>query len=71
MGAGQRRLSHLEPRAQVSYDLRLVPLPVAVARLMLAGMMHVELRVASVEPATLASGYPLPDSIDAIAMLFF
>ncbi|HEX6760655.1 MAG TPA: GNAT family N-acetyltransferase [Propionibacteriaceae bacterium] len=49
-----------------------MPLPVAVARLMLAGMMHVErLRVASVElQPPWHPEYPLPDSIDAIAMLF-
>ena len=41
MAAGHRRLSHPEPSAQVA-DLRLVPLPVAVARLMLAGMLHAE-----------------------------
>jgi RimJ/RimL family protein N-acetyltransferase len=72
MAAGQRRLSHPEPIAQVTYDLRLVLLPVAVARLMLAGMLHAErLRVASVEQQPpWHPEYPLPDSIDAIAMLF-
>ena len=43
-------MSHPGAERPVSYDLRLVPLPVAVARLMLAGMLHAErLGVASVE----------------------
>ena len=72
MAASQRRLSHPEPSAQASYDLRLVPLPVEVARLMLAGMLHAKrLGTASVEQRPpWHSEYPLPDSIDAIAMLF-
>jgi RimJ/RimL family protein N-acetyltransferase len=87
MAASQRRLSHHEPSAQASYDLRLEPLPVGVARLMLAGKLRAgTLRV---EPGTLRPEpgklrpepvegqlpawhpqYPLPDSIDAIAMVF-
>jgi RimJ/RimL family protein N-acetyltransferase len=87
MAANQRRLTHQEPSAQASYDLRLEPLPVGVARLMLAGKLRAAtLRAESgklrPEPGKLRPEpvegqlpawhpqYPLPDSIDAIAMLF-
>lgn len=72
MVASQRRLSHPEPSARASYDLRIVPLPVEVARLMLAGTLHAKrLGTASVEQRPpWHPEYPLPDSIDAIAMLF-
>jgi [ribosomal protein S5]-alanine N-acetyltransferase len=94
MAADQRRLSHPEPSAQTSYDLRLEPLSVGVARLMLAGKLRAETLRAEpgkprAEPETLRPEpgmvrpepvegqpprwhpqYPLPDSIDAIAMLF-
>ena len=42
MAARQRRLSPPESSAQTRYDLRLVPLPVRVARLMLAGKLGAE-----------------------------
>jgi RimJ/RimL family protein N-acetyltransferase len=63
MAAGHRELSAPEPAAPASYDLRLLPLPVEVARQMLAGRPG---------PETLSPWhpeYPLPDSIDAIAMV--
>ena len=90
MAASHRRLSPPEPRTHASYDLRLVPLPVSVARLMLAGRLRA-VRPANLGSETKALGpetktqrpelvegqqpswhpeYPLPDSIDAIAMLF-
>jgi RimJ/RimL family protein N-acetyltransferase len=101
MATSQRRLSHHEASAQASYDLRLEPLPVGVARLMLAGKLRAGALRA--EPGTLRPEpeklrpepeklrtepeklrpepvegqlpawhpqYPLPDSIDAIAMVF-
>lgn len=87
MAASQRRLSPSESSAQARYDLRLVPLPVGVARLMLAGKLRAQGRRAA--PGKLRPGpgklrpervegqwppwhpeYPLPDSIDAVAMLF-
>jgi RimJ/RimL family protein N-acetyltransferase len=64
MAASHRKLSAPESAAPASYDLRLVPLPVAVARQMLAGKPG---------PETLSQWhpeYPLSDSIDAIAMVF-
>jgi RimJ/RimL family protein N-acetyltransferase len=73
MAASQRRLSHSEPSAQASYDLRLEPLPVEVARLMLAGKLRAaRLGTESVGPKRPPwhPQYPLLDSIDAIAMLF-
>lgn len=87
MAASQRRLSPSESSAQAEYDLRLVPLPVGVARLMLAGKLRAEGRRAAPEKLRSAPGklrpepvegqpppwhpeYPLPDSIDAVAMLF-
>jgi RimJ/RimL family protein N-acetyltransferase len=87
MAASQRRLSPSESSAQAEYDLRLVPLPVGVARLMLAGKLRAEGRRAAPEKLRYAPGklrpepvegqpppwhpeYPLPDSIDAVAMLF-
>jgi RimJ/RimL family protein N-acetyltransferase len=73
MAASQRRLSHPEPSAQVSYHLRLEPLPVEVARLMLVGRLGAErlgAEPAKREPTVWHPEYPLPDSIDAIAMLF-
>jgi ribosomal-protein-alanine N-acetyltransferase len=73
MAAGQRRLSNPEPSAQASYGLRLVPLPVEVARLLLVGKLRAERLGAEPvegEPPPWHPEYPLPDSIDAIAMLF-
>jgi ribosomal-protein-alanine N-acetyltransferase len=73
MAARQRRLSHPEPSAQASYDLRLEPLPVEVARLMLVGRLGAaRLDAEPVEGARPSwhPEYPLPDTIDAIAMLF-
>ena len=80
MAASQRRLSPSESSPQAEYDLRLVPLPVGVARLMLAGKLRAEGRRAAPEklrpepvegqPPPWHPEYPLPDSIDAVAMLF-
>jgi [ribosomal protein S5]-alanine N-acetyltransferase len=87
MAASQRRLSPSKSSAQAEYDLRLMPLPVGVARLMLAGKLRAEGRRAAPgklrsEPGKLRPEpvegqpppwhpeYPLPDSIDAVAMLF-
>jgi [ribosomal protein S5]-alanine N-acetyltransferase len=61
MAASQRRLSP----ARHAYDLRLVPLPVEVARRMLDARLHLEL--VEGQPPWHAE-YPLPDSLDAIAM---
>jgi [ribosomal protein S5]-alanine N-acetyltransferase len=70
MAASQRRLSPPGPRARASYDLELVPLPVGMARQMLAGKR----RPALVEGHDAAASrwhpeYPMLDSIDAIAMV--
>jgi RimJ/RimL family protein N-acetyltransferase len=103
MATSHRRLSPPEPSTHASYDLRLVPLPVKVARLMLSGQLRAarpgnlhpsghlrpeheklrpELGKLRPEPGQLRPEpvegqqptwhreYPLPDSIDAIAMLF-
>jgi ribosomal-protein-alanine N-acetyltransferase len=73
MAARQRRLSHPEPSAQAFDDLRLEPLPVAVARLMLVGRLGAARLGAGPRGGERPSWhpeYPLPDSIDAIAMLF-
>jgi RimJ/RimL family protein N-acetyltransferase len=69
MAASHRRLT--PPRADTAYDLRLVPLPVGVARLMLSG----RLRPAQAEGRQVSESrwhpqYPMLDSIDAIAMVF-
>jgi RimJ/RimL family protein N-acetyltransferase len=103
MATSHRRLSPAEPSNHASYDLRLVPLPVRVARLMLRGQLRAA-RPGSLHPSgnlrpeherlrpepgklrpqpgklrpepvegqqpTWHRQYPLPDSIDAIAMLF-
>jgi [ribosomal protein S5]-alanine N-acetyltransferase len=71
MAATQRRLGPPGPSARASYDLQLVPLPVGVARQMLAGKR----RPAPMEGHEAAAGrwhpeYPMLDSIDAIAMVF-
>jgi [ribosomal protein S5]-alanine N-acetyltransferase len=58
MAAGRRRLT----RGPGEGDLRLVPLPVDVARRMLAGDLEPE-AISHWHPE-----YPLPDSLDAIAM---
>jgi [ribosomal protein S5]-alanine N-acetyltransferase len=89
MATSHRRLSSPEPSTQASYDLRLVPLPVRVAQLMLSGQLrtarpgglhqttalgpqHEKLRPEPVQgqQPSWHREYPLPDSIDAIAMLF-
>ena len=97
MATSDRRLSPPEPSTQASYDLRLAPLPVGVARLMLAGRLraarpgtlHPHRSTLRPEPGNLRPEpenlrpepvdgqqpswhreYPLPDSIDAIAMVF-
>ena len=82
MATSHRRLSLPEPSAHASYDLRLVPLPVRVARLMLSGQLraarpgnlhpsgHLRPEPAGGQQPTWHREYPLPDSIDAIAMLF-
>ncbi len=83
MATSHRRLSPSEPSAHAAYDLRLVPLPVRVARLMLTGRLRAA-RPGNPRPEASALApelvewqqpswhpeYPLPDSIDAIAMLF-
>ena len=64
MARSHGKLSATESAAPASYDLRLVPLPVDVARQMLIGTPGPEsLRRWHPE-------YPLSDSIDAIAMVF-
>jgi RimJ/RimL family protein N-acetyltransferase len=60
MAASHRRLS-------TAYDLRLMPLSLAMARRMLAGGLQVG-SVEDLQPAWHPE-YPLPDSLDAIAMV--
>jgi RimJ/RimL family protein N-acetyltransferase len=64
MAAGRRKLSAPKPEAEPPYDLRLVPLPVEVARRMLTGKPVPDTR------RDWHPEYPLSDSIDAIAMVF-
>ena len=72
MATSGPRLSSTRLHADVPYDLRLLPLPVEIARQILAGKLR---RALPPEPSSqqLPSWhpeYPLPDSIDAIAMVF-
>lgn len=88
MATSHRRLNPPEPSTYTSDELRLVQLPVGVARLMLSGRLRAA-RPNNLGPETrtprpegtqvpeLVEGeqpswhreYPLPDTIDAIAML--
>jgi RimJ/RimL family protein N-acetyltransferase len=96
MATSHRRLSTPQASTHASYDLRLVPLPVRSARLMLSGQwraarpgnlppsahlrpehekLRPEPRKLRPEPVegqqpTWHREYPLPDTIDAIALLF-
>ncbi len=71
MAASQRRLSPPGPRAYASYDLELVPLPVGVARQMLAGRLrHAQAEGHQAAASRWHPEYPMLDSIDAIAMVF-
>jgi ribosomal-protein-alanine N-acetyltransferase len=72
MATSGPRLSSTRLHAEPPYDLRLLPLPVEIARRILAGKLR---RALPPEPSSeqLPSWhpeYPLPDSIDAIAMVF-
>jgi RimJ/RimL family protein N-acetyltransferase len=71
MAAGRRRLSPRTYSAPASFEVQLLPLPVAVARLMLAGQLRSEV-VKGHQAATSRwhREYPMLDSVDAIAMLF-
>ena len=77
MAAGQQsRLSSTGSPAKAPYELRLVPVPLHVARRMLAD----NIRAAPVQPGGADPveeprprwhpEYPLPDSVDAISMVF-
>ena len=63
MASGHRRLSATQSPDPAIEDLRLVPLPVEVARQLLAGKLSRE-ALSRWHPE-----YPLPDSVDAIAMV--
>jgi [ribosomal protein S5]-alanine N-acetyltransferase len=71
MAAGRRRLSPPTYSAPASFEVQLLPLPVGVARLMLAGQLRSEV-VKGHQAATSRwhREYPMLDSVDAIAMLF-
>jgi RimJ/RimL family protein N-acetyltransferase len=71
MAAGRRRLSPRTYSAPASFEVQLLPLPVGVARLMLAGRLRSEV-VKGHQAATSRwhREYPMLDSVDAIAMLF-
>ena len=71
MAAGRRRLSPRAYSAPASFEVQLLPLPVGVARLMLAGQLRSEV-VKGHQAATSPwhREYPMLDSVDAIAMLF-
>ena len=81
MATSHRRLSSPESSPHATYDLWLAPLPVRAARLMLSGRLraarpgnlHPEPGKSRPEPVEgqppWHRQYPLPDSIDAIAML--
>jgi [ribosomal protein S5]-alanine N-acetyltransferase len=79
MAASQRRLSSAQLPASAQYDLRLVPLPLDAARRMLASGLRSDRQTARPRQKTLRpepvegplswhAEYPLPDSLDAIAM---
>jgi [ribosomal protein S5]-alanine N-acetyltransferase len=72
MAAGRPRLSSTESPAKTPYELRLVPLPIEVARRILAGKLRTALRPqpVGVQLPSWHPQYPLPDSVDAIAMVF-
>jgi RimJ/RimL family protein N-acetyltransferase len=63
MAPGHRRLSSTQSPDPVIEDLRLVPLPVEVARQLLAEKLSRE------AASRWHPEYPLPDSVDAIAMV--
>jgi [ribosomal protein S5]-alanine N-acetyltransferase len=63
MASGHRRLSSTPPSAPAIENLRLVPLSVELARQLLVGTLNTDV-ISRWHPE-----YPLPDSIDAIAML--
>jgi RimJ/RimL family protein N-acetyltransferase len=68
MATSQHRLISTRSSAEAAYELRLVPLPVEVARRLLARSLRPE-PVEGLQPAWHPE-YPLPDSIDAIATVF-
>ena len=70
MATGQRRLSRARLPAQAPYDLRLVLLPLDVARRMVTAARpeRQTLRPDSVEGLSWHAEYPLHDSVDAVAL---
>jgi len=66
MASGHRRLSSTHSPDPAIEDLRLVPLPVEIARQLRAGSLG---RPTRAERPQWHAEYPLPDSIDAIAMV--
>ena len=77
MAAGQQsRLSTTGSPAKAPYELRLVPLPLEMALRMLAGNIRAApVQLGGVDPVDKPQPrwhreYPLPDSMDAISMVF-
>ena len=71
MAASQRRLSPRGYSAPASFEVELVPLPVGVARLVLAGQLRSEVvKGHQASTSRWHREYPMLDSVDAIAMLF-
>jgi RimJ/RimL family protein N-acetyltransferase len=77
MAAGQQsRLSSTRPPAKAPYEVRLVAVPLAVARRMLADNIRATpVQLGGVDPVEEPEPrwhpeYPLPDSMDAISMVF-
>jgi [ribosomal protein S5]-alanine N-acetyltransferase len=68
VAAGDRRLSSTGSPGQAVEDLRLLPLPVEVARQLLAGSLRYTSAEGPRRPRWHPE-YPLPDSFDAIAMV--
>jgi RimJ/RimL family protein N-acetyltransferase len=66
MASGHRRLSSTQSPDPAIEDLRLVPLPVERARQLRAGSLG---RPTPAERPQWHAEYPLPDSVDAIAMV--
>ena len=66
MASGQRRLRSTQSPDPAIEDLRLVPLPVEIARQLRDGSLG---RPAPAERPQWHAEYPLPDSVDAIAMV--
>jgi len=69
MASGHRKLSTTQSADPAIEDLRLVPLPVELARRLLAGNLGRTTPRDGPQRLPWHAEYPLPDSVDAIAMV--